>query len=403
MADKVLKKRLAGLFTGLNDHSLPDHRPVALRKADEADIERYLAALFSDLDAPVREGEVIEGQLVSESDVALKGDPRPKPLPAPENIGPIDDIVKLLKSKDPEDRLRAIANLAHMQEDWTIDPLLYASRDPNAEVSNLALKALLRIVDRVNERILVLVGYPSVSPLHQGAANYISYLVEQPFVYVPAGSFLMGSDPAVDPLATSQEQPQHQLVLPGYWISRYPVTATQFQLYLKESRDHSRGGRKYGQNDYPVVDVTWYEALAYCNWLSEIAELPISLPSEAEWEKAARGTDGRRYPWGNQSPTDELCNFHSTTPVGHYSPQGDSPYGCADMAGNVWEWTRSLYKAYPYQPEDGREIIESDQPRVVRGLTFNNREELSRCAYRHSLAPMLHLNSLGFRLSISAS
>jgi len=403
MADKALKKRLADIFTGLNDSSQAD-RPVALTPVGKVDIERYLAALFSDLDAPAEvEEEVIEGQLVAKPAVAPRVDRLPKPLLAPENIGPIDDVVKLLKSKEPEDRLRAITNLADMQAEWAIDPLLYASCDSDEEVSNLALETLLRIVDRANSRILALAEATSASLLHQGATNYISYLMGQPFVYVPAGSFLMGSDPAVDPLATAQEQPQHQLALPGYWISRYPVTAIQFQLYLRESHAHSRGGRKYGQDDYPVVDVTWFEALAYCNWLNESAGLPISLPSEAEWEKAARGTDGRRYPWGNQPPTDELCNFHSTTPVGHYSPQGDGPYGCADMAGNVWEWTRSLYEAYPYQPDDGREIIESDQPRVVRGLTFNNREELSRCAYRHSLAPMLHLNSLGFRLTISPS
>jgi formylglycine-generating enzyme required for sulfatase activity len=389
-----LKKQLAGLFTGLNENP-PTDRSVSLTPASEGDIERYLAALFSDLDAPAETDEaVIEGQLVSGSEVT-----RVELLPPPP--APIDDIIKLLKSKEPEDRCRAITSLAEMPSDWTIDPLLYASRDPDDEVSDLALETLLRIAEQVNNRILALANHPSTSPLHQGATIYISYLIGQPFVYIPSGAFLMGSDPTVDPLVTPPEQPQHQLVLPSYWISRYPVTAIQFQLYLNESRSHLRGGRKYGQDDYPVVDVTWLEARAYCNWLSEAAGLPISLPSEAEWEKAARGTDGRRYPWGNQSPTDELCNFHSATPVGHYSPQGDSPYGCADMTGNVWEWTRSLYKAYPYDPEDGREIIESDQPRAVRGLTFNNREELSRCAYRHSLAPMLHLNTLGFRLAIS--
>jgi serine/threonine-protein kinase len=213
----------------------------------------------------------------------------------------------------------------------------------------------------------------------------------------------MGSDPAVDPLAGSNEQPQHELALPGYWISRFPVTAIHFRLFLKESGYHSSDVRKYGQDDYPVVDVTWDDALAYCNWLSEYGDLPVTLPSEAEWEKAARGNDGRRYPWGNQPPTPELCNFQQTTPVGQYSPQGDSPYGCADMAGSVWEWTRSIYKPYPYSMEDGREIFEEGQVRVVRGLTFNNQEQFTRCAFRHSLPSMLHLNTLGFRLVISPS
>jgi formylglycine-generating enzyme required for sulfatase activity len=149
-----------------------------------------------------------------------------------------------------------------------------------------------------------------------------------------------------------------------------------------------------------VVDLAWAEALAYCDWLAGQTGLPICLPSEAEWEKAARGGDGRRYPWGNQPPTPELCNFHRPTPAGRYSPQGDSPYGCADMAGNVWEWTRSLEQPYPYQPGDGREDLAGDGARIVRGLSFNNEERFTRCAFRHSLPPMLHLTTLGFRVVV---
>src|SRR5690606_17447059 len=120
---------------------------------------------------------------------------------------------------------------------------------------------------------------------------------------------------------------------------------------------------------HPVVNVTWHDALAFCQWAG------VRLPTEAEWEKAARGTDGRIWPWGGNEPTDKLCNFNmnvgDTTPVGAY-PAGASPYGCLDMAGNVWEWTISLWGkdankpdyGYPYDPNDGREA--PDAPDAVR-------------------------------------
>lgn len=152
-------------------------------------------------------------------------------------------------------------------------------------------------------------------------------------VRIPAGDFLYGDK-------------KRKVYLPEYWIGRAPVTNEQYARFVTDT-GYKAPHRWWGKRppaklgNHPVVNVSWNDAQAYCEW----AEL--RLPAEEEWEKAARGRDGREYPWGNEPPNDRLCNFNrnvkTTTPVGRYSPQGDSPYGCVDMAGNVWEWTDSWY------------------------------------------------------------
>ena len=171
--------------------------------------------------------------------------------------------------------------------------------------------------------------------------------------------------------------------------------------------------------------------MEYCRWLNNLlqSELPfkmmLRLPTEAEWEKASRGTDGREYPWGNQGAKDK-CNTlvtsgaftqadiinlnlsreavvmgrNLTTSVGLYSPQGDSPYGCADMSGNVWEWTHSEYKAYPYNAKDGRENERKNVVRVLRGGTGTFIGKYMRCETRFYHIPIRsHLQ--GFRVAIA--
>ena len=199
-------------------------------------------------------------------------------------------------------------------------------------------------------------------------------------VRVPAGEFLMGSDPKVDNDASANEQPQHRLHLPDFYIGKYPVTNEQYAAFVKAThgaapRHWKNGQIPAGKGNHPVVSVFWKDAVAFCRWLSQASGTPLQLPTEAEWEKAARGVDGRLYPWGKQPPTKELCNFGGnvgdTTPVGQY-PAGASPCGALDMAGNVWEWTRSLHRPYPYQPEDGRNSPDGEGLRVVRGGSWDD-------------------------------
>jgi formylglycine-generating enzyme required for sulfatase activity len=177
-------------------------------------------------------------------------------------------------------------------------------------------------------------------------------LTEPELIHVPAGEFLIGSDPDKGRSAFDDEQPQHRLHLPDYYIARTPVTNAQYLAFVQATghrnpRHWEGGNPPKGKEDHPVVHVSWDDAVAYCNWLAEATGKTYRLASEAEWEKAARGADGRIYLWGDDPPDGERCNFDGnvgdTTPVGRYSPQGDSAYGCVDMAGNVWEWTLSIY------------------------------------------------------------
>jgi formylglycine-generating enzyme required for sulfatase activity len=166
------------------------------------------------------------------------------------------------------------------------------------------------------------------------------------------------------------------------------------------------GKPQEGQEDHPLVNVTWHDAVAYCRWLTKTTGRSYRLPSEAEWEKAARGTDGRIYPWGDEPPDENRCNFggnvEGTTPVGAYSPQGDSLYGCVDMAGNVWEWCATRDgKSYPYdvlEDEWSDDYLQGDAVRVLRGGSWFVNQDYARCAFRYWLNPGYRNNYIGFRL-----
>jgi formylglycine-generating enzyme required for sulfatase activity len=199
-------------------------------------------------------------------------------------------------------------------------------------------------------------------------------------VRVPAGEFLMGNNEG-----PTDERPQHKVVLSEFYIDRKQVTNGQFAHFLNatgaqgprgeryydsddnDARIHRRGSRWVaddGHENRPVVEVSWYGATAYCAWLAK------RLPTEAEWEKAARGTDTRKYPWGNEKPESSRAHFNAGwndfLDVGSLV-KGASPYGVLDMAGNGWEWVSSAYRPYPYSATDGREDLTQEQVRGTRG------------------------------------
>ena len=239
---------------------------------------------------------------------------------------------------------------------------------------------------------------------------------------------------------TEDERPRHEVDLPEFWIARYPTTVAQYRVYAEQSQDEDIDpAALLSPEDHPVVWVCWKDALKYCTWLNQklvdlakkqtgksalflgldCGKLHVTLPSEAEWEKAARGTDGRRYPWGNQFEIDCLnideTGIGSTSPVGSF-PSGASPYGVLDMAGNTWEWTRSIRGkwdtdksvfvsqfTHPYMPDDGREDLEKpvEFMRVIRGSSFAHDRTDTPCAYRGWDQIDFKSEAYGFRVAIS--
>jgi formylglycine-generating enzyme required for sulfatase activity len=234
----------------------------------------------------------------------------------------------------------------------------------------------------------------------------LSQPIHLELVRVPAGEFLMGSDPAIDGDTRDDEQPQQRVQVPELYIGRYPVTVAQFRAFVEATGFRPRNPDSLrAPDDHPVVWVSRRETLAFCEWLSRETGWAFRLPTEAEWEKAARGADGRIWPWGNRWDG-ARCNTREsgtggTTPVGHFSPAGDSPYGAADMAGNVWEWCQSLYQPYPYQAGDGREDLGANGPWVLRGGSRLDARDYARCARRNRSPQDFGYDDVGFRVVLA--
>jgi formylglycine-generating enzyme required for sulfatase activity len=210
-------------------------------------------------------------------------------------------------------------------------------------------------------------------------------------VFVPAGPFLMGADDRTN-------NPCRTVTLDGFWIYRTPVTVAQYRKFCKATRRRMPRRPAWGCEDHPIVNVSWADAQAYCEWAG------AALPTDAQWEKAARGTDGRRYPWGNEWDPGKLwCSAGakrtSTAPVGSF-PAGVSPYGCLDMAGNVSEWCADLYDTEEYAKGETRSEARPSfgESHVLRGGSWSEScGAFFRCADRLSFDPIRWRFDCGFR------
>ncbi len=221
-------------------------------------------------------------------------------------------------------------------------------------------------------------------------------------LYVPAGSFIMGSNKGA-----TNAVPEHTVTLDAFWIDQTEVTNSQYAKCVASGSctvpatdvSHNRiayyGSEKFA--DFPVINVTYTQAKEYCTWAGR------SLPTEAQWEKAARGTDGRTYPWGEDVPTYQYLNFfhpkrQDTVKVGSY-PDGASPYGALDMAGNVWEWTSDWYEEdyYKTSPDTNPTGPTYGYLKTLRGGSWEDDRSLVRTINRKGLTPIYSDYEIGFR------
>lgn len=229
------------------------------------------------------------------------------------------------------------------------------------------------------------------------------------FVRIPSGKFLMGG-PEKRISTFDVERPRHIVEIPyEYWVARFPVTNGLYNFYAKDKKVKHPVFDWNVKGEHPVINVKWANAIDYCQWLCQILErelpskLTVRLLNEAEWEKAARGENGYKFPWGDKFDKDK-CNTsegekNGTTPVGFYSPHGDSPYGCADMAGNVWEWVYSSKSIYQYNDKN---FYKKDKiEHTLRGGSFYLDMRVSHGSYRRGLDVMKLHNIRGFRVCIA--
>jgi len=319
----------------------------------------------------------------------------------PEINPELNDLVQDMLQDDPRKRPWDGKRLAERIEKIDIFPEPEVVKLEMTEKKNIPAEGYLKTKEV--EKVII---PPEPEP---GSIKVIELgqSVSMEFVYVPAGEFWMGADER-DTEAKNDEKPLHKVYLDGYWIGKYPVTNLQYSFYMsKTERKPTKHWQKKsipieGEN-HPVVNINWYDAEDFCQWLSRKSGKIIQLPTEAQWEKAARGVDGYKYAWGNEKPTSKHANYGSsnkgTTEVDRFI-DGKSPYGCFDMIGNVWEWVFDWYQM-DYYSSDSNEINPKGPPlgekKVLRGGSWGFFEGVLRATYRDRDIPDMSGNSIGFR------
>jgi len=273
--------------------------------------------------------------------------------------------------------------------------LLVVELDGRGKPSGVRWGLLVTDVGQAVAALQQTLGVAATSPApSRGSNERVNAKDGSVLVCVPAGSFRMGSKDG-----GSSGKPVHAVTLSEYWIGKYEVTNAQFKRFMSETgydagNDWREKASEWGARA-PVVSVSWNDAQAYCRWAG------LRLPTEAEWEKAARGTDGRKYPWGNEGPENRAWYDNNSGGRAHdvgSALLGVSPYGCLDMAGNVDEWCQDWYDRYPGNTEMNNNY--GTKYRILRGGSWLNSDGELRCAIRGRLDPDGRFSNVGFRCSL---
>ena len=433
------KRREVGLLEfrrfldfALSDNILTKEEESSLRKLGE---EKGLSG--SDMDA------TIEGELQT------RGAKRLDEIPAPSPVAPAVPATRRIRAGrgSPSDEFKRMLSLSGLDSDSMTDD----QRDAFINMAeNLGLDAgdaedmVDEYLDGTEQRAAPAAKVtPLTPPARAGAArpqgpggtqrvapvtptvaaptalsvdeerarypNFSSEAIDQPFVLIPSGSFMMGSTSSG---AAANEQPTAKVNLTRFFISRHPITNEQYELF-----DPSHRSKRLVKADkrHPVVYVSSLEAIKFCQWLSSRERKRYRIPTEAEWEFAARGTDGRTYPWGETTSRGDLANFADantafawsdravndgfaeTSPVGAF-PRGASPFGVEDMAGNVWEWCLDFYEAYKVAEKTNPQGPRAGSQRILRGGSWKSRFNSLRASARSFNAPNFAANDVGFRV-----
>ena len=415
-------------------------------KAEEqalAEFHKYVAFALNDKTlTPQEEESLLEfGRQQGLSDARMKesieaelqacGGLRVTP-PAPEEVAagekktaaldPNEDFMRMLRLSSlgnedmTDDQRDAFINMAENlgidpgeaedMVDLYLDEIEASTAPPSARPATLATPKVAAAP--VNNAPAALPPVIDVAAERLKYADFVSSIGAEMF-FVPSGSFKMGSEA---PDAAPNERPLTQVTLTGFYLSRHPVTNAQYEMC---DPSHARKRAPGAGDRHPVVYVNSAEAMKFCQWLSSRERRRYRLPSEAEWEYAARGSDGRTYPWGEETGRGDLANFADrntvfawsdreiddgyaeSSPVGAF-PIGASPFGMEDMAGNVWEWCADFMAAYRGSPKSNPRGPVSGAKRVYRGGSWKSRFNSLRASTRGSNVPNYSCNDLGFRI-----
>jgi len=340
------------------------------------------------------------------------------------SLDPREDFVRMLRLSGldgysmTDDQRDAFINMA---ENLGIDPgeaedmvdsfLEEADQRADAEIAASAPPPPVKVIEapQPKEEAIVPIAQTIVVEGERGRYSNFENSIGAQMIFIPSGEFIIGSE---DAEAAPNERPLTPVTLGRFYMSRHLITNAQYEEF---DSSHARKRAGGAGDRHPVVHVSSLDAIKFCQWLTTRERKKYRLPTEAEWEYAARGIDGRKYPWGNHTGRNDLANFADrntvfawsdrdiddgypeSSPVGAF-PHGISPFGMDDMAGNVWEWCLDYFETYRGAPKVNPRGAPSGTRRVYRGGSWKSRFNSLRATARGSNAPNYSCNDLGFRV-----